>query len=76
MWCSFKQLYLFFSARLLYRFRVLSAPIFRSTIQTADVIIGTVYAVIIKVSYKLAYARLSAVLIVLLMMGAESTRNM
>jgi hypothetical protein len=30
-WCSFKQLYLFFSARLLYMFRVLSAPIIRNT---------------------------------------------
>jgi hypothetical protein len=38
-------MYLFFSARLLYMFRVLSAPIIRSTIKTADAIISTVHAV-------------------------------
>jgi hypothetical protein len=37
------RIYLFFSARLLYTFRVLSAPIVRSTIKTADAIIGTVH---------------------------------
>jgi hypothetical protein len=36
-------LYLFFSARLLYMFRVLSAHIIRSKIKTADAIIGTVH---------------------------------
>jgi hypothetical protein len=36
-------LYFFFSARLLYMFPVLSAPIIRSTIKTADAIIGTVH---------------------------------
>jgi hypothetical protein len=50
-------LYLFFYARLLYMFRVLSAPIIRSTIKTADAVLMIA----------------SAVLIVLLMMGSEST---
>jgi hypothetical protein len=45
-------------------FRVLSATIIRSTIKTADAIIGT------------DHVSASAVLTVLLMMGAESTRNL
>jgi hypothetical protein len=40
---SLEQSYLFFSARLLYMFRVLPAPIIRSTIKTADVVTGTVH---------------------------------
>jgi hypothetical protein len=35
-WCSFKQSHLFFTAISLYMFRVLSAPISRSTIKTLD----------------------------------------
>jgi hypothetical protein len=63
-------------------FRVLSAPIIRSTIKTADAIIGTVHvSVWFKSVERCPRSRTvpmiaSAVLVVLLMMGAESTRNM
>jgi hypothetical protein len=42
-WCSFKQSRLFFTAISFYMFRVLSAPIIRSTIKTVDTVIGTVH---------------------------------
>jgi len=39
-WCSFKQSYLLFTARLLYMFRVLSALIIGSTLNCRDAITG------------------------------------
>jgi hypothetical protein len=81
-------LYLFFFARLLYMFRVLSAPIIRSTIKTAGVIIGTIHVSVWFKSFERCprsgvyftvswpsciYSSLQGVL---LMMGAESTGHM
>jgi hypothetical protein len=61
-------------------FRVPSAPIIRSTIKTADAIIGTVHVSVwfksVERCPRFVPIIASAVLIVLLMMGAESTRNM
>jgi hypothetical protein len=70
-------------------FRVLSAPIIRSTVKTAGAIIGTVHVsvrfksvercprsgVYFTMSWPTVPMIASAVLIVLLMMGAESTWN-
>jgi hypothetical protein len=87
-WHSFKQSHLFFTAISLYMFRVLSAPIIRSTIKTVDTVIGTLHMSMWcglnplkgvqgreSIEWNVPMT-VSTVLIVLLMMGAERTRNM
>jgi hypothetical protein len=58
---------------------VLSAPIIRRTIKTSDAIIGTVHVSVwfksVERCPRSGVFHYIAVLIVLLMMGAESTRN-
>jgi hypothetical protein len=65
-------------------FRVLSAPIIRNTIKTADAIIGTVHVSVWFKSVErcprsgvyFTVPMIASAVLIVLMMGAESTRNM